>query len=141
MISVSPAHDIRRAVPLLSELRNTLDPDTFAKRLTAAVEAGYQIMIAEQDGVVVGVLGYRIALDLCWGSTFYIDDLNVDPTLRSSGVGAQLLTAAKSAAREAGCDHIRLCSGLTRTDAHRFYEAQGMQGFSKQFVFKVENSP
>lgn len=137
MITVSTLQDHQSAVPLLSELRATLDSATFSKRLSAALADGYTLLAAEQDGAIAGVLGYRIVHDICWGKTLYVDDLNIAPDLRCSGIGGKLLEAAKTVAREAGCDHLRLCSGLSRTDAHRFYEAHDMQGFSKQFVLKL----
>ena len=33
-----------------------------------------------------------------------------------------------------GCDHLRLASGLDRTDAHRFYERHGLARTSIQFA-------
>ncbi|MGB1209221.1 MAG: GNAT family N-acetyltransferase [Paracoccaceae bacterium] len=126
--------DDERAVPLLAELRTKLDASVLRARLDAARLGGYRLLGLEQDGALVGVLGYRVVQDICWGKTLYIDDLNISADVRGNGYGGQLLEAAKHRARDAGCDHIRLCSGLTRADAHRFYEAHGLKGFSKQFV-------
>lgn len=137
MIVITQIADPDRAVPLLSELRATLDAATFQRRLLAALAGGYRLLGAEQGDELVGVLGYRIVEDICWGKTLYVDDLNISPDQRGKGVGGKLLGAAKAAATNAACDHIRLCSGLTRLDAHRFYEAHGMNGFSKQFVLKL----
>lgn len=121
------------AAPLLKVLRNKLDDASFEMRLTNAVSNGYRLLGAFAGDDMVGVLGYRLVDDLCWGRTFYIDDLVVHPDQRGSGVGAALLNHANSLA-SGGCDCIRLCSGLTRSDAHRFYEANGLERFSLQFV-------
>jgi GNAT superfamily N-acetyltransferase len=125
------------ALPLLKELRSSLNDDIFLARLDTAIKGGYRVMGLLKNETVVGVLGYRIVHDICWGKTFYVDDLNVSPDIRGSGIGGQLIEAAKHKAREESCDHLRLCSGLTRTDAHRFYEAHDLNGFSKQFVLAL----
>jgi GNAT superfamily N-acetyltransferase len=126
-----------RALPLLKELRSSLNDDIFLARLYTAIKGGYRVMGLHKDEAVVAVLGYRIVNDICWGKTFYVDDLNVSSDMRGSGIGGQLIETAKRKAREENCDHLRLCSGLTRTDAHRFYEAHDLNGFSKQFVLAL----
>ena len=134
MIQVVPLETATRAEPLLRQLRSDLNDATFATRLARAVTQGYRVLGAEDaKGALVGALGYRISDDLCWGRTFYVDDLIVDKTNRGAGIGQALMSAARQIARPS-CDHIRLCSGMTRLDAHRFYEAQGLARFSFQFV-------
>ncbi|MCG3266679.1 GNAT family N-acetyltransferase [Yoonia sp. I 8.24] len=138
MIKIIDPLDIELAVPLLADLRSTLDATTFRTRLNAALEGGYRVLGAEQNGIIIGVLGFRFVHDICWGKTCYIDDLNVAADARGAGIGGLLLQAAKDRARKSDCDHIRLCSGLTRADAHRFYEAHDLRSFSKQFVIALK---
>jgi len=138
MTIVSDIEDIELALPLLAELRAALDPATLSARLSAAVAGGYRVLGATQNDNIVGVLGYRITHDICWGRTLYVDDLNIKPDARGTGIGGALLDVAKVRASELGCDHLRLCSGLTRLDAHRFYEAHDLIGFSKQFVIALK---
>lgn len=126
------------AVGVLRILRASLDGTTFSKRLKEAVKAGFKMITAQKDGAAMGVLGYRILYDVCWGKTFYIDDLVTTPELRSTGVGTALLNHAKKLSIELECDHIRLCSGKIRHDAHRFYEANGFEFFSHQFVHPLK---
>lgn len=133
-LSIDPIQDPRQAITLLRTLRDSIDDPVFEARLKAALAAGYTLLGARDDGALVGVLGYRITHDICWGKTLYVDDLICDPTCRGQGIGGALITAAKDTARHEDCDHIRLCSGLTRTDAHRFYETHALQKFSYQFV-------
>lgn len=121
------------AAPMLRLLRDKLDDYTFVSRLRAAEAQGYRVLAAFLGEEMIGALGYRITHDLCWGSTFYIDDLVVDPAHRSDGVGAALLAAARELASGTS-DQMRLCSGLGRAEAHRFYEKNGMTKFSYQFV-------
>ena len=130
--------DMAKAMPVLRVLRNGLDDAIFAARFADAVQAGYRAMLAMDDARAVGCLGYRITCDVFWGKTLFVDDLVVLPGLRGKGIGAQLLEAAKARACELSCDHIRLCSGLDRVEAHRFYERNGLKRTSLQFVHAVE---
>ncbi|MEO0484888.1 MAG: GNAT family N-acetyltransferase [Pseudomonadota bacterium] len=134
MTRIAPMEDPMDAAPLLRQLRTQLDDATFAHRLSRAVAQGYRVIGAfDAADVLIGALGYRITDDLCWGRTLFIDDLVVAPATRGQGIGAQLLAHARALA-QTDCDHMRLCSGLSRTQAHRFYEANGLARFSLQFV-------
>ena len=55
------------------------------------------------------------------------------------GVGRLLLDAAAAWARERGCSHLQLDSGLGRKDAHRFYLANGMEQWALVFTRIVES--
>lgn len=137
MIRIETLEDPVPALPVLRELRGAIDEKTFLHRLQAARQAGYQIIAAYNGDVVAGVLGHRTVHDICWGQTLFIDDLVVTAQGRGQGVGGILIDHAIQSARTRGFDHVRLCSGLARADAHRFYEAHGMVGFSKQFVLAL----
>ncbi len=126
-----------QAAALLRLLRPALSDATFDQRLKAAVNDGYKTFIARLDGVDVGVLGFHITHDVCWGATLYVDDLVVDPDRRGNRIGRALMEAARAYAGQERCDIIRLCSGMSRHDAHRFYEGFGMTAFSKQFVLPL----
>lgn len=82
MIQVIALSDAGRAEDLLRTLRATLDDATYTSRLKNAVANGYCILGLEDDGAMVGALGYRITFDLCWGKSLCVDDLVVAPDLR-----------------------------------------------------------
>ncbi|MEM9394619.1 MAG: GNAT family N-acetyltransferase [Pseudomonadota bacterium] len=133
MIHLLHLESAAEAERLLRLLRNALNDESFAYRLKEAEAQGYKVVAAYSDDRMVGALGYRITCDLFWGKTLYVDDLIVDPAHRAKGVGASLLTEVRQLATSS-CDHLRLCSGLNRSDAHRFYETNGMAKFSYQFI-------
>jgi GNAT superfamily N-acetyltransferase len=58
------------------------------------------------------------------GQRAWVNELAVDPSRRSQGIGKQLLDAARAWARDHGATHLALDSGLTRVDAHRFYRRE-----------------
>ena len=92
------------------------------------------ILLAEDDRRAVGLASVFVeVLSIREGWRCVLEELVVDKSQRSRGVGALLLEAAQAWAREHGCTHLRLESGLGRTDAHRFYLAQGMDQVSYSF--------
>ena len=130
--------DLSQAIPILRVLRAGLDHGVFQDRLERAVQGGYQMILAQLDGQAAGCLGYRIFHDVCWGKSLYVDDLVVLAQHRGNEIGAALISAARDTARSGGCDHIRLCSGLDRQAAHRFYERHDLNRTSLQFACPLE---
>ncbi len=51
--------------------------------------------------------------------------LAVDNDFKRNGIGSALLHKAEEWAREHGASGIRLCSGIERENAHKFYLSQG----------------
>jgi len=69
---------------------------------------------------------YADFLSIRYGKRCWLQDLVVRREWRARGVGKQLLDAATEWARERGCTHLELGSGIGRIDAHRFYLREGM---------------
>src|SRR3954470_16528567 len=68
-----------------------------------------------------------------FGQRAWVEDLAVDPTRRSEGLGKALLDAAKAWARDHGASHLELDSGDGRLDDNRFYEREQPSGTSRCF--------
>ena len=69
---------------------------------------------------------YIDLLSVRYGLRCWVEDLAVDPELRSQGIGADLLDRRASSGRASTAPrHLELDSGEARTDAHRFYEREG----------------
>ena len=102
----------------------------------AAVEQDEADVLLAIDGDrIVGLASvYADIQSIRYGKRCWLQDLVVAKAMRSSGVGKALLTAAAEWARERGCSHLELASGAGRTDAHRFYEREGM---SKSYNFQL----
>jgi GNAT superfamily N-acetyltransferase len=96
---------------------------------------GGALLVAEQDGRVVGVLAAHTRWHLHRdGIVTSIDSLVVDREIRSRGVGAALLAAVCDNARLAGARVVDLHSNRSRLDARRFYERHGFEVTSNYFV-------
>ncbi len=128
---------LRKAWPVVSQLRDHISLEEFLARAAAAKDEGYRLFALEVDGRIVGAIGCRIVNDLASGRSFYIDDLVVDGAERSSGHGRALIAFAKKQAAEAKCDAIRLTSNFQRVRAHAFYEREGFDRNGYTFKFNL----
>jgi GNAT superfamily N-acetyltransferase len=88
---------------------------------------GNDLLVAELDGRAVGMCQLLLFrhLQRRGGRCAEIESMHVDSSLRSKGIGAQLLAGAVEFARQAGCYRVQLTSNLRRPDAHRFYQREG----------------
>ncbi len=57
---------------------------------------------------------------------YYIGELDVDPTCRNRGIGAQLLAHAEAEARALGIARMALCTGISNPAQH-LYERAGFR--------------
>ena len=96
------------------------------------------VLLAVDGDSIVGLASvYADILSIRYGKRCWLQDLAVTSSRRSEGTGRLLLDAATAWARERGCTHLELGSGMGRTDAHRFYLREGMaQGYT--FTRRIE---
>ncbi|PZR76809.1 MAG: GNAT family N-acetyltransferase [Chthoniobacterales bacterium] len=128
---------IGRCCSVMRELRPHIKAIDFAARVLRQQEEGYQLAFLEQDGAVRSVAGFRIFNLLFSGRTLYIDDLVTHDSDRSRGLGAALFDWLIEHAKEQGCEHLTLDSGVQRFAAHRFYLNRGMDITSHHFQLKL----
>lgn len=131
--------DLRRAFPLIHQLRPHLDEDAFAAQALRQTSAhGWQLALAQdQEARTVACAGYRIAEWLAWRKAMYVDDLVTDEHARSRGHGDRLFTWLVERARAAGCAQLHLDSGVQRFAAHRFYLRHRMDITSHHFALRL----
>ena len=138
--------DITRLLELYRQL--SLDPGSYVKaapedcrRILGQIEnvSGYALLVAEEDGDVLGTLSLAILPAFAHGVSPFavVEYMVVDEGHRSRGIGRQLMEYAVRKAGEAGCYKIMLSSNKRRMDAHRFYRLLGFtathEGFHRYF--------
>lgn len=101
---------------------------SYARAFEAIVEdRNNELIVAEQAGVVVGVLQLTFIPGLtrqgAWRAL--IEGVRVAAEVRSSGVGKRLFAWAIERARERRCHLVQLTSDKSRRDAIRFYQSLG----------------
>ncbi|MEO8706712.1 MAG: GNAT family N-acetyltransferase [Kofleriaceae bacterium] len=131
--------DASALATLLEQLGHPATPERILSRLARmANEAGQHVLVAELEGTVVGLatvwIRHLITADTPLAR---IGSLVVDDARRSQRIGRQLVTAAETIAREAGCDRIEVTSGEHRTRAHDFYRALGYEERPRRFVKRL----
>jgi len=128
---------VGRCSAVMRALRPHIKAIDFAARVLEQQAEGYQLAFLELDSVVRSVAGFRIFNLLFSGRTLYIDDLVTHDSDRSRGFGAALFDWLVEYAKEKGCEHLTLDSGVQRFAAHRFYLKRGMDITSHHFDLKL----
>jgi GNAT superfamily N-acetyltransferase len=130
---------VGRCSSVMRELRPHIKAIDFAARVLLQQKEGYQLAFLELEGVIRSVAGVRILNLLFSGRTLYIDDLVTHDSDRSRGFGAVLFDWLVEYAKEQGCEHLTLDSGVQRFAAHRFYLNRGMDITSHHFDLKLNS--
>lgn len=129
-IRSAASEDLDALVVLLSELHDPPDAraDPSVWRAVLA-QAGRRVLLAEEDGVVVGAADLLIVPNLTRQARpwMQVENVVVASARRREGIGTALMARAGEHAREAGCYKIQLMSAMRRGDAHRFYAALGFE--------------
>ena len=96
---------------------------------------GATLLVADHEGAVTGTVTVIVVPNLTHGAQPWaqLENMVVDATVRSAGVGHALMAEALRIAREAGCYKVQLQSRNERTDAHRFYAREGFTDASAGF--------
>ncbi len=124
---------------MLCELENKkLDRKSFdAAYLTNLGNDDIRYLIAEVQGIPVGLASCHVQWLLHHAAPVAeIQEMYVDPTLRSQGIGHQLIEAIKEIAVTRGATQIEVTSSLTRHDTHRFYQREGFSKTHAKLVMK-----
>jgi len=119
--------------PVMRHLRDLGDPAAFLRRVREQQRSGFRLAALRDGGEPVAVAGFRFGENLAWGCFLYVDDLVTLPDARSRGYGAALLTWLADFGRAHGAGQLHLDSGKQRTDAHRFYQREGLEASSIHF--------
>lgn len=72
------------------------------------------------------------------GQTCYLSSIITNQGERKKGYGAKMMDHVKDIAKARGCHAIVLDSGMSRTDAHRFYETYGFYKCAYCFELKLD---
>lgn len=104
------------------------DEDAQTRGLSAIIddpEVG-QILVARQDGAVIGMVSLLYTISTALGDRVgLLEDMVVDPDVRSLGAGSLLLEQAIQLARTNGCKRITLLTDRSNESAQRFYQRHG----------------
>jgi len=95
--------------------------DTYEKDFKADF---YRALVAEDEGVVIGMALYYFSYSTWKGRMIYLEDFVLNPDYRRRGIGQQLWDGLKKAGRDTGCQLLKWQVVNTNQEAMKFYDAQ-----------------
>jgi GNAT superfamily N-acetyltransferase len=130
------AEDAAHLVNLVGQLGYPATADFILDKLDLlSATPGTTILVADQEGLVVGLLCFSILPLLhVSGGLGRISALVVGSQFKGHGIGKSLVAEAEEFAWENGCARIEITSGEHRADAHAFYAAVGYTQDSRRFI-------
>lgn len=127
-------------IPAATELLALLNPGVSLELLRQRFETilaehpHYHAFGAFLDGRLRGVAGAWIATKIWCGRYLEIDNLVVDPALRSSGLGSAMIAYLEDFGRSRQC-HLAVLDSYTSNHAsHRLYHRLGYEIWGFHFV-------
>ncbi len=141
-MSAKPALTIRELapgelpliLPLIEKHNHKTPPEELRRRLEAMIPKGYHCIAAFEDDVIVGVAGYWLFHRFYSGAYMDVDNVVVDETKRSGGIGAAMMDWLEAHARALGCLSVMLDSYVTLTRAHKFYFRRDYEILGYHFI-------
>ena len=128
--------DIRKAFPVMKQLRTHLDEQTYLELVKEAqAKDSYRMAALLENDDIVAVIGFKPMITLYYGRFVWVCDLVTEAGKRSKGYGEKLLSYVHEWAEENQFKSVALSSGLQRKEAHRFYEEK-MHYDKVSYVFK-----
>jgi GNAT superfamily N-acetyltransferase len=139
VVELRTPDELRRAWPVMRELRGHLDEARWLELMDVMGADGYRLLsLQDDDGSILALAGIRVATNLYYGRHVWVYELVTTEAARSKGHGAAILGHVEELAVADGCEMVALSSGLQRTDAHRFYEDRmGYDKVSYTFTKRV----
>jgi GNAT superfamily N-acetyltransferase len=102
---------------------------------SALADPAIRIILAREEGEIVGYGQLSERRNLGAGPSLRVDQLLVDSSRRSGGIGKALMARVEEMARQGGFSTVSLHSQVQRSRAHVFYEGLGyeLKKISKYF--------
>ncbi len=102
-------------------------PQSYVAGFRAMVAQGGRIILAVQDGAVVGCMQFNVVHGVSQQgqSRAQVEGVRVDSARRGGGIGTAMMRYATAEARAAGCAVLQLTTNRGRTEAQAFYARLG----------------
>jgi GNAT superfamily N-acetyltransferase len=114
-------------LPLVEKQNPKIAPDELRRRLDQMRLHRYHCIAAFEGQRMVGVAGYWLGARLWCGEYLDADNVVVEESVRSRGVGKALMNWLEAKAAELGCRLLVLDSYVTYARAHKFYFREGYE--------------
>lgn len=122
---------------LIVQLNPKLDKEHYAELLKDMIPHNYHQLAVFEGDKCIGLSGYWIATKIYSGKYLEMDNVVVDESARSKGIGKLLVDAIIKIGKEQNCKVIMLDAYLENKGAHRFYEREGFTAKGYHFIRKL----
>ena len=121
------------------DVRNATDENVAETCSIMEHDDRYVTFVAEADGTIVGLAAAVKVLAVGHpGGYVKMNGIGVLPEYRRQGIGKQLMEHVERFAIEQGAPYVGLASGVSRAEAHAFYEHIGYRKTSYWFRKSLE---
>ncbi len=121
------------------DIRNATDEHVTGTYEAMRDDARYATFVAEANGRIVGLAAAVKVLAIGHpGGYVKMNGIGVLPEYRRHGIGKKLMEQVERFAVEQGAPYVGLASGISRAEAHAFYESAGYQKTSFWFRKSLE---
>jgi GNAT superfamily N-acetyltransferase len=131
---MSEVAELCELFPVISELRTSINLNTFLERVAVQSNEGYRLVAACNESQLLAAAGFRTLHCLALGQYMYVEDFVTVKAARKQGIGSALFAWLERYARENGCAAIQLDSGIQRAEAHEFYRSMKMEMTCNHFT-------
>lgn len=121
-------------LPLIEKHNAKIAPEELRRRLEEMIPKGYHCIAASEGGVIVGVAGYWLLCRFYSGLYMDVDNVVVEETRRSGGIGAAMMDWLENHARTLGCHSVMLDSYVTLARAHKIYFGRSYEILGFHFI-------
>src|SRR5579872_7360297 len=119
-------NDSDAIVPLANKLHPSMDPEKVRTLLAEMFNLPtYHCFGLWQDGKLVAMSNGWITVRIYSGKQLEVDNVIVDPDLRSQGVGKYFFQQIDNWAKENQCNTIELNTFVANSKSHKFYFNEG----------------
>jgi GNAT superfamily N-acetyltransferase len=134
---LSDIKEISSIYPLIKQLNPKLTKARFSELLRNMLSQGYRCIGAYNGEKLVGASGFWTGARFWCGDYVDLDNVVVDNSIRSKGIGKQMIAWVEREAKRLGCTQVGLDSYSVATHAHRFYFREGYGILGYHFVKKI----
>lgn len=137
-VQINTIEEFKDAYRLLKQLVPTLPSFAEFQLIYADKEKyGYHLVALYDSSKIVCVAGLRFNVYYEVGKYLFIDDLIVDKSLRSKGIGTSMFKRLEEYARANQCKQIQLDTSVSLHKTHKFYYNQDMQTTQYHMTKKI----
>jgi GNAT superfamily N-acetyltransferase len=117
--------DWQSMYPLIKQHNKTMTRKTYDALLPEMLARGYRCIGAYQGEKLVGVMGFWVGVRFWCKKYIDIDNVVVDKSLRSKGIGSKMMAWVEAEGRRQKCDMSMLDCYVSYHASHRFYFREG----------------